>query len=286
MLYNDIRNERVDLSLNKACEALGVSKSWCNTGIKPAPDRNKELPHQIKSIALEFPRYGYRRITKQLQRNGQKVNHKRVLKIMRIQGLTRKIKRFRICTTNSNHGFKTYPNLVKNLEVINLNQVWVADITYTPLQHGFAYLTVIMDRFSRKCIGWQLSRNIDAQLCLDAPGMALNDRQDTNLTGLIHHSDQGSQYASNEYTAMLEAHGIQISMSRKGNPYDNAYAESFIKTIKYDEVYMTEYESFIDAYNNIGQFIEEVYNKKRLHSGIGYLPPAEFEQQVLKEVTG
>jgi len=286
MLYNDIRSERAELSLNRACEALGVSKSWCNTGIKTTLYKDKELPHQIRDIALEFPRYGYRRITKQLQRNGRKVNHKRVLKIMRIQGLTRKIKRFRISTTDSKHGLPIYPNLVKNIIVTRLNQVWVSDITYIRLLRGFAYLAVIMDLFSRKCIGWQLSHNIDAQLCTDALNKALQNRQGTNLSDLIHHSDQGVQYASNEYTGLLEENGIRISMSRRGNPYDNAYAESLIKTIKYDEVYMTEYESFEDAYNNIEKFLDEVYNKKRLHSGIGYLPPAEFEQQALKEVTG
>jgi transposase InsO family protein len=286
MLYNDIRNERAELSLNRACDALGVSKSWCNTGAKTTLYKDEELPHQIKDIALEFPRYGYRRITKQLHRNGLKVNHKRVLKLMRIQGLTRKIKHFRISTTDSKHGLPIYPNLVKDIMVTRLNQVWVSDITYIRLLRGFVYLAVIMDRFSRKCIGWQLNHNIDAQLCTDALNKALQNRQETNLTGLIHHSDQGVQYASNEYTGLLEENGIRISMSRRGNPYDNAYAESLIKTIKYDEVYMTEYESFEDAYNNIEQFLEEVYNKKRLHSGIGYMPPAEFEKQALKEVTG
>jgi transposase InsO family protein len=204
---------------------------------------------------------------------------------MRIQGLTRKIKRFRVCTTDSKHGLPVYPNLVKDLAITRLDQAWASDITYIALCKGFVYLAVIIDMFSRKCIGWQLSRNIDSQLCIDALHKAFEERKYSDLTGLIHHSDQGIQYASSEYTALLQAHGILISMGRKGNPYDNAHAESFIKTIKYDEVYMTEYIDFEDAYNNIEQFIEDVYNKKRLHSSIGYLPPTEFEQQVLKEVT-
>ena len=191
---------------------------------------------------------------------------------------------FRICTTNSNHAFKKYPNLAKDLEVTGLNQLWVSDITYVSLEREFAYLAAILDVFSRKCIGWQLSRYIDSALCVDALKMAFQERQGTSLEVLVHHTDQGFQYASNEYTALLESRGIAISMSRKGNPYDNAFAESFMKTLKYEEVHLNEYASFREARENIERFIEVVYNKKRLHSGIGYLPPAEFEAKQLKKV--
>ena len=177
-----------------------------------------------------------------------------------------------------------YPNRTKNLKVTRLNQVWVADITYIGLQNEFVYLAVVMDRFSRKCIGWALSRQIDTQLCLDALKKALRSRKRLGLNGLIHHSDQGVQYASNDYIALLEKYGVKPSMSAKGYAYDNAHCESFIKTVKYNEVFLNEYLDFNDAYNNIKKFIEEVYNKKRLHSAIGYKPPAKFEREILKKI--
>ena len=184
-------------------------------------------------------------------------------------------------TTDSKHGLPVYPNLAKSLVLTGLNQLWVSDITYVQLLHGFVYLAVVLDAFSRKCLGWQLSRSIDARLCLDALEMAFDSRKAMSLAGLIHHSDQGVQYASNDYVDALHARGVQISMSRKGNPYDNAKAESFMKTFKVEEVYVSEYESFQDAVENIQRFLEVVYNKKRLHSSIGYLPPAEYEAQLL-----
>lgn len=281
-----VKSNDTKLSKNKACHVLGISKTWYAANLNKLPDNNEELANHIRVILQEFPSYGYRPVTHELRRRKITANHKLVLKTMQKHGLTRKKKRFRICTTDSNHGLRTYPNLIKSIKVVRLNQVWVGDITYIHFANGeTAYLATLLDRLSRKCIGWQLSRNTDAQLCLDALIMALNDRQDTNLAGLTHHSDQGVQYASNEYIAKLEKHSIRISMSRRGNPYDNAHAESFFKTIKYEEVYMDEYQSFSDAYQNIKHFIEEVYNKKRLHSSIGYKPPAEFEQQyALKEV--
>ncbi len=289
MIYEIIRQERGELGVAPACSALGVSRNhyadWLERAQTETPTQDDPaLVESIRAIVDEFTRYGYRRVTRELKRRGVSANHKKVLEIMRKKGFLCKRRRFRICTTNSKHGLRTYPNLAKDLEIVRLNQVWVADITYVGLVRESVYLATIMDVFSRMCIGWQLSRNIDAQLCLDALAAAFDARKGNGLTELIHHSDQGVQYASKEYTSMLEQHGIWISMSRKGNPYDNAYAESLFKTIKYEEVYLTEYETFEDAHRNIKTFIEEVYNTKRLHSGIGYLPPAEFEQKILSTI--
>ncbi len=284
MLYKQIKAEE-RLPLDAACSALDVSRHAYKNWLKSPDPQPDELTPQVVRIAEEFPAYGYRKITKQLQIEKHEVNHKRVLQIMRIKHLTVKIKRFRKCTTDSNHGLRTYPNLIKDLKVTGLNQIWVSDITYIKLATGrMVYLATVMDRFSRKFLGWELSENIDEQLCIDALEMAFREREGINLTGLIHHSDRGSQYAAGEYTHKLESRGILISMSRKGNPYDNAYAESGFKTIKYEEVYMNEYFSIEEARENIRRFIEEVYNKKRLHSAIGYKPPAEFERAILKEV--
>lgn len=283
MLYELVKNNDTKLSLNSACEAVDVSKSGYIAHTKQLPE-SEELCNQIRAITNEYKRYGYRRVTKELKRMHILVNHKKVLKTMKNHDLLCKKRRHFVKTTDSEHDLPVYPNLAKDFDVVCLNQLWVADITYVYLLNGFAYLAVILDVFSRKCIGWALSRSIDAQLCLDALNMAFEERGATDLTGLMHHSDQGVQYASNEYTATLKERGIIISMSRRGNPYDNAFAESFMKTIKYEEVYMSEYESFSDALGNIERFIEQVYNQKRLHSGIGYMPPAEFEQQYkLKE---
>jgi len=242
----------------------------------------KNLKGIMHKIALEFPFYGYRRITKELQIRGFNVNHKKVLKIMKEENIIcRRKKRFRPVTTQSNHSFRVYPNLAKDLIVTGLNQLWIADITYVHLPNDFVYLAVINDIFSRKCIGWNLSRDIDTLLTLGALNKAIAARKHLGTSKLIHHSDQGVQYAADEYVERLKQFGIQISMSRKGNVYDNAFAESFMKTIKVEEVYINDYETFEDALKNIGHFIEKVYNKKRLHSGIGYLPPEKFEQEVL-----
>jgi len=236
----------------------------------------------IQKIALEFPFYGYRRITKELQNRGEKINHKKVLKIMRSENLLcRRKKAFKPVTTQSNHNFEVYPNLIENIQVTGLNQIWVSDITYIHLMKSFVYLAVIIDLFSRKCIGWHLSNDIDTYLSLNALDMAIAARQQLGFDSLIHHSDRGVQYASNDYIQKLEEFGIKISMSRSGNPYDNAFAESFMKTLKVEEVYMNEYETFEDALKNIQRFIEEVYNEKRLHSSIGYMSPNKFEKEVL-----
>lgn len=268
------------LSMTRACTALGVSRYWYDAWLARKPEPPDLLLPEIQRIA-RTPGYGYRRITIALHRKGIAANHKRVLALMRENGLLCKRKKAFVITTDSNHGLPVYPNLAKDLVPTGVNQLWVADITYVQLPNGFVYLAVVIDVFSRRCIGWQLSSNIDAQLCLNALETAFAARKGTSLAGLVHHSDQGVQYACHDYVRELESRGIRISMSRKGNPYDNAFAESFIKTLKAEEVYVNEYRSFQEALENIQRFIEVVYNKKRLHSSLGYMPPAEYEQQVL-----
>lgn len=238
-----------------------------------------ELRDAIQKIAVDMPVYGYRRITAALRREGRVVNRKHVLRLMREDNLLCLRKRAFIHTTDSEHDLKIYPNLAGKMQVDGLNQLWVADITYIRLCLEFVYLAVILDAYSRRVIGWSLGRTLEAELALAALSMAI--AQGRVAPGLVHHSDRGVQYASNDYVAMLMAHDIKVSMSRRGNPYDNAQAESFMKTLKYEEVYRTEYLDFEDALRQIGNFIEAVYNGKRLHSALGYLPPAEFEEQQL-----
>ena len=277
--------ESTTIPKEKACKAFEVSKQsfykW-KTREPPSNSDNKTL-EVMQQIALEFTKYGYRRMTKELHRQGQEINHKKVHRIMKENNLLVRRKKFRPVTTQSGHGLKVYPNLAKDLVVTKLNQLWVSDITYIYLPLGFAYLAAILDIFSRKCIGWCLGKNIDSQLTLDALNMAIASRQHLGFFGMIHHSDRGVQYASYEYTDRLKQLGITISMSGKGNAYDNAFAESFMKTLKVEEVYIKEYRTFEDAYANIKHFIELVYNEKRLHSSIGYVPPEEFEQEILNK---
>lgn len=248
--------------------------------IKPAhPSAEEmELRDAIQKIALARPAYGYRRITAQLRRGGRVVNHKRVLRIMREDNLLCLRRRKFVVTTDSNHKLPVYPNLARDLKVTGLNQLWVADLTYIRLNFEFVYLAVILDAFSRKVIGWALGRTLEAVLTIDALKMAI--RGGRVEPGLVHHSDRGSQYADADYTNLLKDHGIQISMSRRGNPYDNAQAESFMKTLKYEEVYRSEYQDLPDTRRQIGRFIESVYNRKRLHSALGYRSPVEFEQRL------
>lgn len=232
---------------------------------------------------MEFPRYGYRRVTKELRNRGFEDNAKRVLRVMRENNLLCEVKRAWIKTTDSNHRFPVYPNLIKELVVGRVNQVWVTDITYIRLLREFVYLAAILDSYSRKVVGWALSRHIDAQLTLAALKMALKNRNLSNIPKgekLIHHSDRGVQYAAQDYTGELTEHRIEISMAAKGNPFENAQAESFIKTLKWEEVYLYEYENYQEALNRIGHFIEDVYNQKRLHSSIGYKSPNQFEAEM------
>jgi len=272
------------IPINRGCSSLNINRRTYYYSLKRSStdQSDKSTRSSIHDIALEFSKYGYRRITKEMHRRGQLINHKKVLRIMREENiLCKPKKKYRIATTDSNHNYPVYPNLAKDAVLTGINQLWVADITYVHLLHECVYLAVIIDVFSRKCIGWELSRRIDAELVLNALDTAIKARVHIGIDGLIHHSDQGVQYACNEYVDRLKELGIQISMSKKGNPYDNAFAESFMKTLKVEEVYLKEYRTFDEAYNNIKQFIEVVYNNKRLHSSIGYLPPVEFEAKVL-----
>ncbi len=262
-------------------------------------DLNKQLNEErlleeIKQITLEFARYGYRRVDRELRRrnfkiDNQFVNHKKVLEVMRDNNLLCKHKKRFVNTTDSEHNLPVYQNLIKELiqqdRINRLNQVWVADITYVRLLRGFVYLSVIIDLFSRKIIGFSLRDDLTEELALEALNMAINRRgitkQRTEADELIHHSDRGVQYASKIYIKTLTDLNIKISMSRKGNPYDNAYAESFMKTLKWEEVNLNEYETPAEAKQNIAKFIEDVYNAKRLHSSLGYQTPNEFEEAVL-----
>jgi transposase InsO family protein len=258
--------------------AVGLSRSTIWRQLRQPSTSNEEeleLRSQIQTIALEMRAYGYRLITAELHRRGLKVNHKRVLRLLREDNLLCLRQRAFVRTTDSRHNLRVYPNLARNLPLSNINQLWVADITYIRLLREFIYLAVLLDAFSRRCIGWAISRHIDTQLTLAALQMALNTR--TIRAGLIHHSDQGVQYAAADYVAVLHEHKIEISMSRTGNPYDNAKAERFMRTLKYEEIYMNDYETLAEVRASIEHFIETVYNRKRLHSAIGYRPPVEFE---------
>lgn len=247
-----------------------------------AKKEEADLRDRIEQIVVEFARYGYRRVTYQLRREGWKVNHKRVARLMREQSLQCQIKRRWVKTTDSDHGYRIYPNLLRELEVSRRNQVWVADITYIRILTGFLYLAVVLDLFSRKVIGWALSEQIDAKLTLVALRMALEERGP--VEGCIHHSDRGVQYACHAYVEELQAAGMRISMARKGNPYDNAAAESFMKTLKCEEVYLWDYQSLEDVKRRVPYFLQEVYNQKRLHSALGYVTPQEFDHKELASV--
>ena len=241
-------------------------------------DRDMDLRDAIQRIALEWPSYGRPRITAELRRQGWIVNPKRVYRLMREDNLLCVRKRKFVVTTDSNHGRKVYPNLARDMVVTDLDQLWVADITYIRLREEFVFLAVILDACSRRVIGWALDRTLEDELTLTALRMALARR--TVQPGLVHHSDRGSQYASGDYTDLLKAHQIAISMSRKGNPWDNAGCESFMKTLKYEEVHRNEYRDLSEARASIQNFVEKVYNERRLHSALGYLPPAEFERHL------
>lgn len=238
--------------------------------------RDADLRDKIEFVQAEYSAYGYRTVRIQLFRHYRLVvNEKRIRRIMRKYSLFQEVKRRFISTTDSNHKHPVYPNLLKGLEVTGINQVWVADITYIRIMTGFVYLAVILDIFSRRVVGWALSKRIDHELTVSALKAAIAARNPA--PGIIHHSDRGVQYACGDYVKVLNEHQFKISMSRTGNPYDNAFAESFMKTLKKEEVYLWEYESFTDVVERIPLFIETVYNRKRVHSGIQYLPPVEFE---------
>jgi putative transposase len=273
------------LTIERMVELARVSRAsfyrFSEDAAKPDPDM--DLRDAIQRIALEWPSYGRPRITAELRRRGWTVNPKRVYRLLREDNLLCVRKRKFVVTTDSNHGRKVYPNLAAAMTLTGVDQLWRGDITYIRLREEFVFLAVILDAFSRRVIGWALDRNMEDDLTLTALRMALSQR--SIQPGLVHHSDRGSQYASNDYTDLLKAHGIDISMSRKGNPWDNAACESFMKTLKYEEVLRNEYRNLAEARASIPQFLEKMYNQKRLHSALGYLPPVEFEAQLAARKT-
>jgi putative transposase len=261
-----------DYSVALACELLDCARSSYYHRAEPPDDA--ALKEAIEAVAAEWPTYGYRRITAQLRRQQWRVNHKRVQRLMREMSLSAPIKGKKRNTTNSQHPFPRYPNLVQDLAVVRPDQVWVSDITYIHLLHDFVYLAVIMDVFTRGVRGWHLGRSLDHSLTLTALRRAL-----THHVPEIHHSDQGVQYAATAYTQMLLEDKVQISMAEVGQAWQNGYAERLIRTIKEEEVDLSEYLDYNDAYRQLGRFLDDVYLHKRIHSSLGYLTPTEFEAQ-------
>lgn len=287
--------EAQGVGVTSLCQALGVSRSgyygYLDSKNNMARLKNKEIiTNQMEQIALKFPRYGYRRITHELKRRHFGINHKAVLRLMNENDLLCKHKKKFVVTTDSSHNLPIYPNLLKfknangeweKLAVTGINQVWVSDITYIPLTTGkFVFVAVILDIYSRKVVGWHLGESLETSLIVSALQMAISQRKPA--AGLIHHSDRGVQYASYEYTNILKTNNFLISMSRKGNPYDNAVCESFNKTLKWDEVRINEYDSYLEAKLRIDNFIKVTYNDERLHSSLGYRTPNEFEDKLKK----
>jgi transposase InsO family protein len=254
------------------CELLNCARSSYYR--QPTSVDDVALEDEIRTVAGQWPTYGYRRITEQLRRQKHRINHKRVYRLMRKLGITKKVKRKKRKTTNSQHDFPRYPNLVQDLVVVRPNQVWVSDITYIHLQSEFVYLAVIMDVFTRNIRGWHLGRSLDQSLTIAALSSALAQH-----TPEIHHSDQGVQYAATAYVEILSAVGAQISMADVGQAWQNGYAERLMRTIKEEEVDLSDYQDYTDARQQLGRFLDDVYRHKRIHSSLGYLTPAEFEQR-------
>jgi putative transposase len=280
-----IRDHREKLGpISKACKIarLPLSSYYYKPDARHRRLRERgdeKLREQIERIHETFPGYGYRRIAWELKRRGQPVNQKCIRRVMKRFGLRPLSWRRFVRTTDSRHSLRVYPNLIKNRQIRSVNQVWVADLTYIRIRSSFVYLAALLDLYSRRIVGWAVSKRIDAKLCVTALEMALEKR---SAHGCIHHSDRGVQYASTVYVDLLRQHGLRISMSAKGNPYDNAFMESFYKTLKYEEVHLWNYETYEDVLGRLPFFLEQVYNRKRLHSSIGYVPPVEFEANVSK----
>jgi transposase InsO family protein len=270
-----------EVGIERMCRLAGVNRAGYYRHWQASAPRQEEtgLRDAVQRLALLHRHYGYRRIAASLRRAGWLANHKRVLRLMREDNLLclRRVA-FVPTTTDSRHGWRVVANLARGMELSGLDQLWVADITYVHMAEGFAYLAIVLDAYSRRVVGWALAPHLRAELAIAArrppPG------------SLIHHSDRGVQYACGDYTALLRAHDIQPSMSRVGNPYDNAKAESFMKTLKQEEVDASAYRDTADACARIGGFIEEVYNRQRLHSALAYRPPAEYEETLPRLTAG
>ena len=267
---------------------MGLAKSTFYYRLKNEPKAKlrEEMDAQVKdlidNVHIDFPIYGYRKLHQELKRRGIVINEKKIRRIQRKFGLFATQVRKWIKTTDSTHKLKKYPKLLTPaLRITDVNEVWVSDITYVRILTGFIFVAIILDLFSRKVVGWAISKRINAELAVNALSMAIQNRKPE--PGCIHHSDQGVQYCSKEYIEILDEWKFRVSMSRKGNPYDNAWAESFMKILKYEEIYLSEYETYEDVVNRLPRFIEEIYNRKRIHSSIGYLTPEEFELRFTKQ---
>ena len=266
--------------MEQQCQLAEVSRAGFYRYLQQTAPKQADLllRARLQELAVAHHRLrGYRMLTAWLRREGQVVNHKRILRLMREDNLLSLRRRKYVFTTDSRHNWPIYPNLARYATLTGLNQLWVADITFIRLRSEFIYLAVVLDAYSRRVIGWELGRTLEAELAIRALQMALSER-DWKAEQLIHHSDQGIQYAAGDYTQILEQAEILISMSRRGNPYDNARAERFMRTLKEEEVHGTQYDDLEDARNRIGEFLEQVYNRQRLHSALRYLTPEEFEQ--------
>ena len=258
------------------CQLSGLARASLYRPERHESEWEMNLRNALHEAALDNPFYGYRSLTQELKRRGWQVGETRIRRMMREDNLLRLRKRRTKTTTDSNHGGRIYPNLAGDFTPQGLNQLWAADITYIRLGCEFVYAAVILDVFSRRAVGWAVGPDLDTELPLAALEQAFAERRPA--PGLVHHSDRGTQYASHKYVDKLRENGVKISMSRKGNPYDNAFAESFMKTLKTEEVHCNEYATLAEAQAEIGAFIEWVYNRKRLHSALGYVPPVEFEE--------
>ena len=280
LIKSELQHPKCGLSVAQMCCLAQITRGqfYRHRRAASVAQSDWQLHEAVKAAALEMPSYGYRRVTAHLRRGGYRVNSKTVLRSMRHQNLLCKRRRRFVRTTDSLHAHPVYPNLAREMRVTDINKLWIADITYVRMTRGFVYLAAVLDAYSRRCVGWAISRSLDAEVALAALQMALETR--TIDGGLVHHSDRGVQYAGGDYTGLLKEHSVQISMSRCGNPYDNAQCERFMRTLKEEEVYLSEYETLAEAKASIAHFIEAVYNCKRLHSALGYMPPAEFEQQL------